>query len=145
MLFVGLKNIKIKVTYATPLTFVHPVLFVLDKLSPLESRRTNTCIAPQCFSLSAKPANHRTLLATLLSVCKQRCSVFPGSKQQWYVSSTYPLTWHQWRTEGGLGCSNPPKILKALQNRTKHNSIVKTVKNCWIYDANTPRCSKKRQ
>jgi len=37
----------------------------------------------------------------------------------------------QWRTEGGLGCSNPPKkIPKALQNRAKLNPTVKTVKNC---------------
>ena len=28
----------------------------------------------------------------------------------------------QWRTEGGLGCSNPPpEILKALQNHAKLN------------------------
>jgi len=26
----------------------------------------------------------------------------------------------------------PPEIPKALQNRAKHNPIVKTVKNCWI-------------
>ena len=31
---------------------------------------------------------------------------------------------------GGLGCSNPPKIPKALQNLAKLNPIVKTVKNC---------------
>ena len=39
----------------------------------------------------------------------------------------------QWRTEGGLGCSNhppPPEIPKALQNRAKLKPIVKTVKNC---------------
>jgi len=36
---------------------------------------------------------------------------------------------NQWRTEGGMVCSNPPEILKALQNRAKHNPIVKTVKN----------------
>ena len=37
----------------------------------------------------------------------------------------------QWRTEGGLGCSNPPppEILKAPKNRAKLNPIVKTVKN----------------
>ena len=35
----------------------------------------------------------------------------------------------QWRIQGGgLGCSNPPKIVKALQNRAKLNPIVKTVK-----------------
>ena len=34
----------------------------------------------------------------------------------------------------------PPK------NRAKFNTILKTVKkNCWIYDANTPRCLEKRQ
>jgi len=34
----------------------------------------------------------------------------------------------------GLGGSNPPppEIPKALQNRSKLNPIVKTVKNCWI-------------
>ena len=36
----------------------------------------------------------------------------------------------QWRTEGRGGCSNPPEIPKALQNRAKLNPIVKTVKNC---------------
>ena len=36
----------------------------------------------------------------------------------------------QWRTEGG-GLKPPrPEIPKALQNRTKLNPIVKTVKNC---------------
>ena len=53
---------------------------------------------------------------------------------------------NQWRTEGGFGVFNPPpEIPKALQNRTKFNPIVKTVKNFWISDANTPRCSEKRQ
>ena len=33
---------------------------------------------------------------------------------------------------GVLGCSNPPKIPKAPQNRAKLNPIVKTVKNCRI-------------
>jgi len=36
---------------------------------------------------------------------------------------------NQWRTEGGMGFSNPPEILKALQNRAKLNPIVKTVKH----------------
>jgi len=39
----------------------------------------------------------------------------------------------QWRTEGGggLGVQTPPsEIPKALQNRAKLNSILKTVKNC---------------
>jgi len=46
------------------------------------------------------------------------------------------VSWHlgyvhfQWRTEGGLGGSNPLEISKALQNRAKVNPIVKTVKNC---------------
>ena len=37
-----------------------------------------------------------------------------------------------YRREGGgsLGCSNPPGIPKALQNRAKLNQILKTVKNC---------------
>ena len=50
----------------------------------------------------------------------------------------------QWRT-GGLGGSNPSKIPKAFQNPVELNPIVKAVKNCWIYDANTPRRSEKRQ
>jgi len=37
---------------------------------------------------------------------------------------------YQWRTEGGVRGSNPSEIPKALQNRAKLNSIVKTVKNC---------------
>ena len=46
---------------------------------------------------------------------------------------------------GGFGCSNLPlpEISKALQNHAKLNPIVKTVKNCWSYDANTPRCLEK--
>jgi hypothetical protein len=53
---------------------------------------------------------------------------------------------NQWRTEGGVGVFKPPpEIPKALQNRAKLNPIVKTVKNCGIWDANTPRCSEKRQ
>ena len=44
-----------------------------------------------------------------------------------------------------FGVFKPPEILKALQNRAKLNPIVKTVKNCWIWDDNTPRCSEKRQ
>ena len=51
---------------------------------------------------------------------------------------------NQWPTEGGRG-QTPPEIPKALQNRAKINLIVKTVKNCWIEEANTPRCSEKRQ
>ena len=32
--------------------------------------------------------------------------------------------YQQWRTEGGgLGCSNPPEILKAFQNCAKLNPI----------------------
>jgi hypothetical protein len=46
---------------------------------------------------------------------------------------------------GGLEGSNPPEILKALQNRAKLNPIVKTVKNCRILDPSTPRFSEKRQ
>ena len=39
----------------------------------------------------------------------------------------------QWRSEGEFGVQLPtPEIPKALQNRAKLNSIVKTVKNCWI-------------
>ena len=52
---------------------------------------------------------------------------------------------NQWRTEGGLvGTTLPPEIPKALQNRGELNPIVKTVKNCWILDANTPKCSEKK-
>ena len=39
----------------------------------------------------------------------------------------------QWHTEGGVWgveLPPPPEFLKALQNRAKLNSIVKTVKNC---------------
>ena len=47
---------------------------------------------------------------------------------------------------GGLGVFKPPppEIPKALQNRAKFNPIVKTVKNSWISEANTPRCSEKK-
>ena len=46
---------------------------------------------------------------------------------------------------GGGAWGSTPQIPKALQNRAKLNPIVKTVKNCRIWDANTPRCSEKRQ
>ena len=47
---------------------------------------------------------------------------------------------------GGLGCSTPPsKFRRPSKNGAKLNPIVKTAKNCWIYDANTARCSEKRQ
>ena len=37
------------------------------------------------------------------------------------------------RGGGGVwGVQTPPQIRKALQNCAKLNSIVKTVKNCWI-------------
>jgi len=42
---------------------------------------------------------------------------------------------------GGGSTTSSPKF----QNHAKLNPIVKTVKNCWIYDANTLRCSEKRQ
>jgi len=46
---------------------------------------------------------------------------------------------------GGIwGVQTPPEILKALQNCSKLNPIVKTVKKCWIQDANTPTCSEKK-
>jgi len=54
----------------------------------------------------------------------------------------------QWRTEregGGFNTPPPPEIPKGLQNRAKLNPILKTVENCWIKDANTPRCSEKKQ
>jgi len=41
------------------------------------------------------------------------------------------------------GFNPPPEIPKALRNRAKFNPILKSVKNCRIYDANTPRCSEK--
>ena len=40
------------------------------------------------------------------------------------------------RTEGGGGVLGihppPPEIPKTLQNRAELNTMVKTVKNCWI-------------
>ena len=52
-----------------------------------------------------------------------------------------------WNTISGVarggGFNSPPpkkkKIPKALQNRAKLNPIVKTVKNCWILDAQHPK------
>ena len=46
---------------------------------------------------------------------------------------------------GGGQTLPPPEIPKALQNRAKLNPIVNTVKNFWIWDANTTRYSEKRQ
>ena len=46
---------------------------------------------------------------------------------------------------GAWGVKPPREIPKDLQNRAKLNRIVKTAKNCWIWDANTPRRSEKRQ
>jgi len=45
----------------------------------------------------------------------------------------------------GVPGGSTPQIPKALQNRAKLNPIVKTVKNFWIWDTNTPRCSEKMQ
>jgi len=46
----------------------------------------------------------------------------------------------------GGGSTPRPEIPKDLQNRAKLNPIVKTVKNCWIQDANSQdvreKCSK---
>jgi len=38
----------------------------------------------------------------------------------------------QWRTEAGLGGSNPPPQIPKALHRAKLNPIVKTVKHCWI-------------
>jgi len=38
----------------------------------------------------------------------------------------------QWRTGGGVVQPPPPEIRKALQNRTKLNPIVKTIKNAEV-------------
>ena len=48
---------------------------------------------------------------------------------------------------GDLGFQPPPpEIPKGLQNRTKLNPIVKTVKNCWKFRTSTPQgVRKKRQ
>ena len=53
----------------------------------------------------------------------------------------------QWRTEGwGWGVQLPPRNSEGpTKNRAKLNPIVKTVKNCWIQDANTPRCLEKKR
>jgi len=52
----------------------------------------------------------------------------------WRISLAHCI--RQWHSEGevqGVQRAPPPlKILKALQNHAKLNSIVKTVKNCWI-------------
>ena len=48
-----------------------------------------------------------------------------------------------YRGGGDWGFKPPLEIPKSLQNRAKLNPIVKTVKNCWIYEANTPRCLEK--
>ena len=57
------------------------------------------------------------------------------------------IIYSEWSTEGGgfgrFKPPPPPEIPKALQNRDKHNPIVKTVKNCWIWDANTASFSEK--
>ena len=56
--------------------------------------------------------------------------------QELTVTSTYHFSYtqYQWRTEGEgvVGFKHPktPEISKALQNRSKLNPIVKTVKNC---------------
>jgi len=54
----------------------------------------------------------------------------------------------QWRTEGGgsFGDTNPqPEIPKALQNHTKLNPIVKTVKKNPEFRAPTPQDVRKKQ
>ena len=47
---------------------------------------------------------------------------------------------------GGGGFKLPPsEIPKALQNRAKLNPTVKTFKNCWIWDAYTPKIFEKKR
>ena len=67
------------------------------------------------------------------------------SHMEWFwMEPRFYVTENQWRT-GGVRGSNPPPhdIPKALQNRAKLNPIVKTVKNWWILDANTPKMFRK--
>ena len=48
---------------------------------------------------------------------KRTCNCYTGIIRPWMLKK---LGVRQWRTEGGLGCSNPPpEIPKALQNRAK--------------------------
>ena len=55
-----------------------------------------------------------------------------------------PSSGVSWRGLGGTNSHPPPEIPKALQYSAKLNSILKIVKNCWIWDPNTPRYSKKK-
>ena len=56
----------------------------------------------------------------------------------------WSVAYSGWGPRFGVFNPPPPEIPKALQNCAKLNPIVKTVKNCWIEDANTPRCSEKK-
>jgi len=50
--------------------------------------------------------------------------------------------------QGGLVGFKPPPPRNSEgppQNRAKINPIVKTVKNCWIWEAKNPRCSERGQ
>jgi len=50
------------------------------------------------------------------------------SKDGQSATATSDVPWG----EGALRGSTPPEIPKTLQNRAKHNPIMKTVKNCSI-------------
>jgi hypothetical protein len=54
------------------------------------------------------------------------CVSFQGIGDNYHASTTVSGV----PRGGGWGVQTPPEILKALQNRTKLNPIVKTVKNC---------------
>ena len=70
----------------------------------------------------------------------------------WFFTSprTKPYPHHhrnnQLRTEGGVWGvqTSPPNSEGPPKSCQNSNRFVKTVKNCWIYDANTQRCSGKK-
>ena len=48
-----------------------------------------------------------------------------------YIYRSFTVAYRGRGCGGGLGCSTPPpEIPKTLQNRAKHNPIVKNVQNC---------------
>ena len=59
------------------------------------------------------------------------CNLVALVRPQVGASCLYVTSVAYRRGTGGVGGSNSPlEIPKALQNRAKHNPIVKTVKNC---------------
>jgi len=131
---------------------LHP--FILTTTTQTDTEVIN--ISTRKSSLASRPWSHIFWSTILYHACFLIfCPLFTLCIESWLHLLCFSdkrvsyIGCNQWRTWGGVKHTHThthtPEIPKALQNRAKLNPIVKTVKNCWIYDANTPRCSEIRQ